>query len=109
MTDEALFDLTGYSNSQTEREWFPQGTGGNPFFLKEMSIPQGKIMIWVGLIGKYRITFVNTHTHTFIFRNKISKGFDISHYTRPKVPNRGATTLGCRKLVSVVPPIVTIP
>ena len=53
MTDEALFDLTGYSNSQTEREWFPQGTGGNPFFLKEMSIPQGKIMIWVGFIGKY--------------------------------------------------------
>jgi hypothetical protein len=53
MTDEALFDLNGYSNSQTEREWFTQGSGGNPCFLKETSIPQGKIMIWVGFIGKY--------------------------------------------------------
>jgi hypothetical protein len=69
MTDESLFDLNGYYNSQLDREWFPRGSGGNPTFTHETSIPRGKLMIWVGLLGKTYLKKLN--------KNILGKDFQI--------------------------------
>ena len=46
--------VSRFHNSKNEVVWFPMGSGGNPYFVFERTVPKDGVMIWAGVIGDGR-------------------------------------------------------